>query len=55
MDTEELIIDFKRRIAKPSKTERRRAIEAVRDMIRAVLFDDAADSSFGAECCSRCD
>lgn len=41
-------------MANLSKTERRRAIESVRDVIRAVMFDDAAGSTYEVECCPRC-
>lgn len=38
MNAEELVITFKRNMADLSKTERRRAIESVRDVIRAAMF-----------------
>ena len=49
-----LVITFKKNMASLSKTERRRAIESVRDVIRAALFDDATGSTYEVECCPRC-
>ncbi len=54
MNAEDLVITFKRNMAKLSGAERRRAIESVRDVIRAAAFDDAAGSSCEVECCPRC-
>lgn len=54
MNAEDLVITFKKNMANLSKTERRRAIESVRDVIRAAMFDDAAGSSYEVECCPRC-
>lgn len=54
MDAEDLVITFKENMARLSRTERRRAIESVRDVIRAALFDDAAGSGYEAERCPRC-
>ena len=54
MNAEDLVITFKRNMAKLSRAERRRAIESVRDVIRAAAFDDAADSAYEVECCPRC-
>lgn len=54
MDAEELVITFKKNMADLSKSERRRAIESVKDVIRAVMFDDAAGYSHEVECCPRC-
>ena len=54
MNAEDLVITFKKNMANLSKTERRRAIESVRDVIRAAAFDDAAGSSYEVECCPRC-
>ena len=54
MNAEDLVIAFKRDMAKLSGTERRRAIESVRDVIRAAEFDDAAGSDYEAERCPRC-
>lgn len=54
MNAEDLVITFKWNMAKLSRAERRRAIESVRDVIRAAAFDDAADSAYEVECCPRC-
>ncbi len=54
MNAEDLVIAFKRDMAKLSGTERRRAIESVRDVIRAATFDDAAGSACEIERCPRC-
>ena len=54
MNAEDLVLNFKKGMANLSKTERRRAIESVRDVIRAAAFDDAAGSSCEVECCPRC-
>lgn len=54
MNAEDLVITFKRNMAELSRAERRRAIESVRDVIRAAAFDDAADSAYEVECCPRC-
>lgn len=54
MNAEDLVITFKRNMAKLSRAERRRAIESVRDVIRAAAFDDAADSAYEVEFCPRC-
>ncbi len=54
MNAEDLVITFKKNMASLSKTERRRAIESVRDVIRAALFDDATGSTYEVECCPRC-
>lgn len=54
MNAEDLVVTFKRNMAKLSKTERRRAIESVKDVIRATLFDDAVGSDYEVECCPRC-
>lgn len=54
MNAEDLVITFKKNMANLSKTERRRAIESVRDVIRAAMFDDAAGSDYEIECCPRC-
>ena len=49
MNAEDLVIAFKRDMAKLSGTERRRAIESVRGVIRAAAFDDTADSAYEVE------
>ena len=54
MNAEDLVITFKRNMTKLSGAERRRAIESVRDVIRAAAFDDAADSAYEVECRLRC-
>lgn len=54
MNAEDPVITFKKNMASLSKTERRRAIESVRDVIRAALFDDATGSTYEVECCPRC-
>ena len=51
MNAEDLVIIFKKNMANLSKTERRRAIESVRDVIRAAMFDDAVGSTYEVECC----
>lgn len=54
MNAEDLVLNFKKDMANLSKTERRRAIESVRDVIRAAAFDDAAGSAYEIERCPRC-
>lgn len=54
MNAEDLVITLKKNMAKLSKSERRRAIESVRDVIRAAMFDDAVGSTYEVECCPRC-
>lgn len=54
MNAEDLVIAFKRDMAKLSGTERRRAIESVRGVIRTAAFDDAAGSAYEGERCPRC-
>lgn len=54
MNAEDLVLNFKKGMANLSKTERRRAIESVRDVIRAAAFDDAAGSAYEVERCPRC-
>ena len=54
MNAEDLVLNFKKGMANPSKTERRRAIESVRDVIRAAAFDDAAGSAYEVERRPRC-
>ena len=49
MNAEDLVIAFKRDMAKLSGTERRRAIESVRGVIRTAAFDDAAGSAYEVE------
>lgn len=54
MNAEDLVIAFRRNMAKLSGAERRRAIESVRDVIHAAAFDDAAGSACEVERCPRC-
>ena len=54
MKAEELVITLKKNMAKLSKTERRRAIESVREVLRAAMFDDAAGDGYEIERCPRC-
>ena len=54
MDADDLVITLKKSLAKLSKSERRRAIESVRDVIRAATFDDAAGDGYEMERCPRC-
>lgn len=54
MNAEDLVTAFKKDMAKLSGTERRRAIESVRDIIRAATFDDAAGSAYEMGRCPRC-
>lgn len=54
MNAEDLVLNLKRDMASLSKTERRRAIESVRDVIRAAALDDAAGSACEIKRCPRC-
>lgn len=54
MKAEELERYFRDGIESMSATERRRAIEAVRGVIRAALFDDASTGDCEVSCCPRC-
>lgn len=54
MNADDLVLNFKKGMANPSKTERRRATESVRDVIRTAAFDDAAGSAYEIERCPRC-
>lgn len=54
MNAEDFIVSFKRDMAALSRTERLRAIESVRDVLRGALFDDAAGVRYDAESCPRC-
>ena len=54
MDAGDLVLNLKIGLAKLSKSERRRAIESVRDVIRAAMFDDAAGDGYEVERCPRC-
>ena len=42
MDADDLVITLKKSLAKLSRTERRKAVELVGDVVRAAMFDDAA-------------
>lgn len=54
MDADDLVINLKMGLARLDKTERRRAIESVKDVIRAAMFDDAAGGGYEIERCPRC-
>lgn len=54
MNSEDLDTTLKKNMAKLSKSERRRAIETVRDIIRAAMFDDVAGGDYEIERCPRC-
>ena len=54
MNAEDLDTTLKKNMAKLSKSERCRAIETVRDIIRSAMYDDAAGSGYKIERCPRC-
>ena len=54
MDADDLAISLKMGLSRLSKSERRRAIELVRDVIRAAVFDDAAGAGCEIQRCPRC-
>ena len=54
MDADDLVISLKMGLSRLSKSERRRAIESVRDVIRAAVFDDAAGAGYEIQRCPRC-
>ena len=54
MNAEDLVITLKKNTATLSQSERRRAIESVKDVIRAAMFDDAAGNGYEVERCPRC-
>ncbi|CUO98033.1 hypothetical protein [Collinsella aerofaciens] len=54
MDADDLVISLKMGLSRLSKSERRRAIESVRDVIRAAMFDDAAGAGYEIRRCPRC-
>lgn len=54
MDADDLAAEVRRGLAGMGRTERRRAIESVRDAIRAATFDDAAGDGALPERCPRC-
>lgn len=54
MDADYLVITLKKSLAKLSRTERRKAVELVGDVVRAAMFDDAAGDGYEVERCPRC-
>lgn len=54
MNAEDLDTALKKNMAKLSKSEPRRAIETVRDIIRSAMYDAAAGSGYEIERCPRC-
>ena len=54
MDADDLVITLKKSLAKLSRTERRKAVELVGDVVRAAMFDDAAGDGYEVERCPRC-
>ena len=54
MDADDLVITLKKSLAKLSRTERRKAVELVGDVVRAAMFDDAAGDDCEIERCPRC-
>lgn len=54
MDADDLVITLKKCLAKLSRTERRKAVELVGDVVRAAMFDDAAGDDYEIERCPRC-
>lgn len=54
MDADDLVITLKKSLAKLSRTERRKAVELVGDVVRAAMFDDAAGDGHEVERCPRC-
>lgn len=54
MDADDLVITLKKSLAKLSRTERRKAVELVGDVVRAAMFDDAAGDGYEIERCPRC-
>ena len=54
MDADDLVITLKKSLAKLSRTERRKAVELVGDVVRAAMFDDAAGGGYEVERCPRC-
>ena len=53
MDADDLVITLKKSLAKLSRTERRKAVELVGDVVRAAMFDDAAGDDCEIERCPR--
>lgn len=54
MDADDLVITLKKSLARLSRTERRKAVELVGDVVRAAMFDDAAGDGYEVERCPRC-
>lgn len=54
MNVEDLDTTLKKNMAKLSKSERRRALKTVRDIIRAAMFDDAVGGDYEIERCPCC-
>ena len=54
MDADDLVITLKKSLARLSRTERRKAVELVGDVVRAAMFDDAAGGDYEIERCPRC-
>lgn len=54
MDADDLVITLKKSLAKLSRTERRKAVELVGDVVRAAMFDDAAGDGYEVGRCPRC-
>ena len=54
MDADDLVITLKKNLARLSRTERRKAVELVGDVVRAAMFDDAAGDGYEVERCPRC-
>lgn len=54
MDADDLAITLKKSLARLSRTERRKAVELVGDVVRAAMFDDAAGDGYEVERCPRC-
>lgn len=51
MDADDLVITLKKSLAKLSRTDRRKAVELVGDVVRAAMFDDAAGDGYEVERC----
>lgn len=51
MNAEDLDTTLKKKMAKLSKSERRREIETVRDIMNAAMFDDVAGGDYEIERC----
>ena len=53
MDADDLVITLKKSLPKLSRTERRKAVELVGDVVRAARFDDAAGDDYEIERCPQ--